>query len=128
MIQILAKDIMLKEVRTIAEDKKVALARLVMLRHNVGGLPVLDKEGKLAGMITQRDIDFAGLDISDLRVADLMTRALIKGKETTTLREIVEWMVKTGIQRIPITDNEDKLMGLVTQTSVIRAIVKHGIL
>ncbi len=128
MIQILAKDIMLKEVRTIAEDKKVALARLVMLRHNVGGLPVLDKEGKLAGMITQRDIDFAGLDISDLRVADLMTRALIKGKETTTIREIVEWMVKTGIQRIPITDNEDKLMGLVTQTSVIRAIVKHGIL
>ena len=119
---------MVKEVRTITEDKKVALARLVMLRHNVGGLPVLDKGGKLVGIITQRDIDFAGLGISDLRVADLMTSALIKGKETTTFREIVEWMVKTGIQRIPITDDDDRLVGLVTQTSVIRAIVKHGIL
>ncbi len=119
---------MVKEVRTITEDKKVALARLVMLRHNVGGLPVLDKGGKLVGIITQRDIDFAGLDISDLRVGDLMTSALIKGKETTTFRDIVEWMVKTGIQRIPITDDDDRLVGLVTQTSVIRAVVKHGIL
>jgi CBS domain-containing membrane protein len=128
MVQLLARDIMLKDVRTISEDKKVAYARLVMMRHNIGALPVLGKDRKLVGIITQRDADFAGSNISDLHVSDLMTTTLVKGKETTTLREIVEWMIKTGIQRIPITDDKDRLVGLVTQTSVIRAIAKYDIL
>lgn len=119
---------MLKDVRTISEDKKVAYARLVMMRHNIGALPVLGKDRKLVGIITQRDADFAGSNISDLHVSDLMTTTLVKGKETTTLREIVEWMIKTGIQRIPITDDKERLVGLVTQTSVIRAIAKYDIL
>lgn len=127
MVEILARDIMLRDVRTISPDKKVAYARLVMLRHNIGGLPVVDKKRKLVGIITQRDIDFAGSDISDLRVADLMTTKLIKGVETTTLREIVERMVNTGVQRVPITDAKDRLIGLVTQTSIIRAVLKQNL-
>lgn len=127
MVEILAKDIMLRDVRTISPDKKVAYARLVMLRHNIGGLPVVDKRQKLVGIITQRDIDFAGSDISDLRVADLMTTKLIKGIETTTLREIVERMVNTGVQRVPITDAKDRLIGLITQTSIIRAVLKQNL-
>ena len=127
MVEILAKDIMLRDVRTISPDKKVAYARLVMLRHNIGGLPVIDNKRKLVGIITQRDIDFAGSDISDLRVADLMTTKLIKGVETTTLHEIVERMVNTGVQRVPITDAKDRLIGLVTQTSIIRAVLKQSL-
>jgi CBS domain-containing protein len=127
MVEILAKDIMLRDVRTISPDKKVAYARLVMLRHNIGGLPVIDNKRKLVGIITQRDIDFAGSDISDLLVADLMTTRLIKGVGATTLHEIVERMVNTGVQRVPITDAKDRLIGLVTQTSIIRAVMKQSL-
>ena len=58
-----------------------------------------------------------------LLVSDLMTRTLIKAKETTPLRWIVEKMIKTGIQRIPVVNEKSKLLGLVTQTCVKAGLV-----
>ena len=121
MREIVARDIMIKEVHTITQDRKVAGARLVMFRHNIGALPVVDADNVLVGIITQRDIDLAGPNVSDLLVSDLMTQTVVKAKETTSLRWIVERMIKTGIQRIPVVDNQSKLLGLVTQTTVIKA-------
>jgi CBS domain-containing protein len=128
MRDILTRDVMIKDVRTITGDRKVAYARLIMLRHNVGALPVVDDENVVLGIITQRDIDLAGADVSDLLVSDLMTRSLIKAKETTPLRWIVERMIKTGIQRIPVVNEKSKLIGLVTQTSVIKAALMYNLL
>ncbi len=119
---------MIKEVHTIAADKKVAYARLMMLRHNIGALPVVDRNRVVVGIITQRDVDLAGADVSDLIVSDLMTRSLIKAKKTTPLRWIVERMIETGIQRIPVLDESSRLLGLVTQTSVIKAALTHNLL
>ncbi len=124
----LAKDIMIKDVYTIKAGSKVALARINMMRHGVGGLPVIDEKGVLLGMITQRDIDLSGSDVSNLSVEDLMTTKLLKGNERTTLKEIVDIMVKTGIQRIPVVNDEDKLIGLVTQTSVIKHALAYNLL
>jgi|SRR5208283_3165031 len=121
MREIVARDIMIKDVHTIAQDRKVAGARLVMFRHNIGALPVVDADNILVGIITQRDIDLAGANVSNLLVSDLMTQTVVKAKETTSLRWIVERMIKTGIQRIPVVDNQSKLLGLVTQTTVIKA-------
>ena len=124
----LAKDIMIRDVYTIKIGSKVALARLKMMRHGVGGLPVVDDKETLLGMITQRDIDLAGSDVSHLPVEELMTTRLLKGNEKTTLKEIVDIMVKTGIQRIPIVDDEARLIGLVTQTSVIKHALAYNLL
>lgn len=128
MSEVVAGDIMIRNVHTVLEDRKVAFARLMMLRNNIGALPVVDRKNTLVGIVTQRDIDLAGIDISDLMVSDLMTRTLIKAKETTPLRWIVEQMIKSGIQRIPIVDDKSKLLGLVTQTSVIKAALMYNLL
>jgi CBS domain-containing protein len=128
MRDIIARDIMIKGVLTITADRKVAYARLIMLRHNVGALPVVDDANVLLGIITQRAIDLAGADVSDLLVSDLMTRSLVKAKESITLRWIVEKMIKTGLQRIPVIDEKSKLLGLVTQTTVIKAALMYNLL
>lgn len=128
MSEVVAGDIMIKNVHTVLEDRKVAYARLMMLRNNIGALPVVDRKNALVGIITQRDIDLAGVDTSDLLVSDLMTRTLIKAKETTPLRWVVEQMIKTGIQRIPVVDEKSKLLGLVTQTCVIKAALMYSLL
>jgi len=119
---------MIKDVHTVSADRKVAFARLMMLRHNIGALPVVDDKRVLVGIITQRDIDLAGSDVSDLLVSDLMTRSLVKANEATPLRWIVEQMIKTGIQRIPVVDGDSRLLGLVTQTSVIKASLMYNLL
>ena len=108
MKEYLARDIMIKDLYTIKSSSKVGLARLKMMRHGVGGLPVVNGKETLLGMITLRDIDLAGLDVSNLTVEDLMTTNLVKGNESTTLKQIVELMVKTGVQRIPIVDKKER--------------------
>ena len=128
MPDLLARDVMITDVITVAGESKLAFARLIMLRHNIGALPVVDRNNVVVGIITQRDIDLAGEGVSDLLVLDLMTRSLIKAKTTTPLRWIAEKMIKTGIQRIPVVDERSKLLGLVTQTCVIKAAFVHRLL
>ena len=116
------KDVMIADVYTIHPNQRVALARLRMLRYGVGALPVVEQDGTLIGILTLRDIDLAGSDIRELLVKDLMTSELITRKKDALISDIVDIMLKTGIQRIPIVNDENKLIGLVTQTTVIRSI------
>jgi IMP dehydrogenase len=124
MSDVLVRDIMIKDVRTVDPDDKIALARRKMLRHGVGGLPVVKEDNTLVGIITLRDISFTGTmgDIMTLAVKDLMTKNnLITRGRDTPLTEIADIMISTGIQRVPIVDKNEKLMGLVTQSILIRA-------
>jgi CBS domain-containing membrane protein len=115
---------MIRDIFTIHPKQRVALARLRMLRHSVGALPVVDEENRLQGIVTLRDIDLAGNEAGSLFVSDLMTTKLKTGLEDTPILTIVETMLKTGIQRIPIVDPNNRLIGLVTQTTVIRTMKK----
>ena len=124
MDHILAKDVMIRDIYTIHPIQRVALARLRMLRHGVGALPVVDKDNGLQGIVTLRDIDLAGNEAGSLLVEDLMTTQLKTGFEDTPILTIVETMLKTGIQRIPIVDSNNRLIGLITQTTVIRTMKK----
>ncbi len=114
-----AKDIMVRDVFTIGGKAKVVLARLKMLRYSIGCLPVVDRSGRLKGIITLRDIELAGNDISSITVEDLMSKDLVTCAEDTGVKELVDIMINTGIQRIPVVKNK-KLVGLVTQTSIIK--------
>jgi len=116
------EDVMITEVLTVHPDRRVALARLRMLRYGVGALPVVKKDGTLIGILTLRDIDLAGSDIHELRVKNLMTSELITRKKDALISDVVDIMINTGIQRIPIVDDDNKLIGLVTQATVIRRI------
>ncbi len=115
-----ARDTMVQNVHTIGPNQKVALARLKMLRHGVGALPVVDADGALLGIVTLRDIDLAGHDVADMRVEELMSRELVTCAPETSLRHIADEMVRTGIQRIPVVNGRGKLVGLVTQTTLIK--------
>lgn len=116
------KDIMITDIYTIHSEDRVALARLRMLRYGVGALPVVNENGILVGILTLRDVDLAGPESLVLPVRELMTRDLITRKKDALLGEIVDIMRETGIQRIPILDEKEKLIGLVTQSTVIRSI------
>lgn len=124
MDHILAKDVMIRDIYTIHPTQRVALARLRMLRHGIGALPVVDKDNRLQGIITLRDIDLAGTEAVSLLVVDLMTTILKTGFADTPILTIVETMLNTGIQRIPIVNSKNRLIGLVTQTTVIRTMKK----
>jgi len=113
------QDIMIIDVQTISSNDLIAAAKLKMMRSNVGGLPVLDNE-RLVGIITHRDILLAGGEALGLKVEELMSKNLRVVEPTTSIKEIVKIMNDEGYQRIPVVQ-DGKLMGLVTQSSIIRA-------
>lgn len=110
-----------EEVITIGPEENVATAKLRMSRNNIGGLPVIDSENKLLGFITLRDLYITPV-LSDLLVKDLMSEDLVTAKPDSSIKEISNKMITTGIQRIPIIDEEGKLIGLVTQSSMIKVL------
>ncbi len=118
-----AEDIMLTEVVTAAPDDALAMARLKMMRHGVGGLPVVER-GRLVGIVTHRDVTLVGERESGLKVRDIMTSEVLIVTRQTPLRDILLIMKKTGYQRLPVVD-DGRLIGLVTQSCVISALAER---
>lgn len=118
---LVAEEIMIEEVHVTSRTDVVASAKLKMMRCNVGGLPVVD-EGKLVGMITHRDILLAGGEALILKVDDLMSKDLMVADMKTPIMEITKIMADKGYQRIPVINDHGDLMGLITQSSLIRAL------
>lgn len=115
-----ARDIMIHDVHVTTPSDLVAAAKLKMMRCNVGGLPVIDEE-KLMGIITHRDILLAGGEALGLKVNDLMSKDLMVVNMDTPIKDITRIMVEKGYQRIPVVE-DGKLVGLITQSSLIRAV------
>lgn len=78
--------------------------------YQFAGFPILDRDDKLTGILTTRDVKF--LTDMDVPVSEVMTRDLIVGKEGTTTAEAFEIMVENRIGKLPIVDDQWNLTGL----------------
>ncbi len=88
-------------------------AKALMARFKISGLPVVDEEGKLIGIITNRDVKYH--ENLDGRVEDLMTKEnLITSDKNTTLETAKQVLLENRVEKLPIVDDEFKLVGLIT--------------
>jgi len=97
----------------IGPDAAVSEADALMAEYHISGVPVVDENQTLIGIITNRDMRF----ISDmtLKVSEVMTPSpLVTAKEGTTLEDAAKVMQKHKIEKLPIVDDNDKLIGLIT--------------
>jgi IMP dehydrogenase len=97
----------------IAPDKTVADADYLMGEYKISGVPVVDDNMVLLGIITNRDMRF----ITDMSatIEDVMTKApLVTAKPGITLEEAAKILQEHKIEKLPIVDEENKLQGLVT--------------
>ncbi len=97
----------------IGPDAAVSEADALMAEYHISGVPVVDADQTLIGIITNRDMRF----ISDmtLKVSEVMTAApLVTAKEGTTLEDAAKVMQQHKIEKLPIVDDSDKLIGLIT--------------
>ncbi len=93
----------------------------LLLKNRVGGMPIVDREDRVIGILTERDVlhylsshkDFDGV------VSDFMTRGVITAEPDTTIREAMRTMVDKGIRRLPII-RDGILMGLLTSTTLLQ--------
>jgi len=97
----------------IGPEEPVGEAERLMAEYHISGVPVVDKDQKLIGIITNRDMRFI-TDMS-LIVKEVMTPApLVTAGQGTTLEEAAKVLQEHKIEKLPIVDDEDKLIGLIT--------------
>jgi CBS domain-containing protein len=92
----------------------------LMTEHNIGGLPVVDDEGKIWAIVTERDVInlFTG-KLGGVKVEEAMSQKVLATNPSTTIFEAVKTMTTQGFRRLPIISDK-KLVGIVTVMDVLR--------
>lgn len=98
---------------TLGKDATILDARNLMRKHKIGGIPIVDNSGLLIGIVTNRDLRFE----SELtrKLGEIMTSEnLVTGKEGTNLKQAEEILQTYKVEKLPIVDKKNKLVGLIT--------------
>jgi IMP dehydrogenase len=105
---------------TIKRDKTVADALELMSEYKIGGIPVVDDGGYLVGIVTNRDLRFEKK--FGRAIAEVMTSEnLITTNQTTDLESAVDILQRHKIEKLPVVDKNNKLIGLVTYKDITKA-------
>jgi len=147
----LAREIMSREVISISPEEKVDEAARILVENKISGLPVVDANKHVVGIITEKDLIIRASELkvpfyitlfdgiiflenpirfnNDVKkyiatqVKDAMTRKVFVVEEDTPVSEIVEIMQKRAINRVPVVRN-DKLVGIITRNDILKSLVK----
>ncbi|CAM4234199.1 IMP dehydrogenase [Gillisia hiemivivida] len=108
---------------TLPLSAKVIDAKNNMREHSIGGIPIIDEDGKLLGIVTNRDLRFE--KNNDRPIAEVMTSEnLVTVSEGTSLEEAEVILQKNKIEKLPVVNDQDKLIGLITFRDITKLTLK----
>lgn len=111
------RDLMTQSVVTITPGESAALAARLLARHNVGALPVCGEDGRLRGIVTDRDIVLrcvaAEEDPGHTCVRDIMSRNCATVEPGDDAREATRMMASAQVRRLPVTQ-EGRVVGMIS--------------
>jgi CBS domain-containing protein len=149
----LAKDVMTRDVITVRPEDKVDKAVQILVDNRISGVPVVDENRHVVGIITEKDLMIKASELkvpfyvtlfdsiifldNPLRfnneikkytavlVKDAMTSKVIAVEEDTPISEIVAVMQKRRINRVPVL-RHDKLIGIITRNDIMKSMVNRN--
>src|SRR5437588_12909665 len=116
----IARDIMTRKVCTIHPDASAQEAAQLLDQMRISGLPVIDEDGKIIGIITEADI-ISKVNREGLCVADIMSHELLVVNEETPVSEIAMLLTERKIKRVPVVQ-DGKLVGIVSRADIVHAV------
>lgn len=152
MAELFAKDIMTKKVITINKNASISELSEILIKNNISGSPVVDDDGNLVGIVTEGDIIVQDTELLfpkyfklldsiiyleslnkfkknlkkhlGTKVEDIMTTKVKVVKEDTPVGNIADVMVKNNINRVPVVDEENNIVGIITRADIIKSMLK----
>jgi IMP dehydrogenase len=97
---------------TLPDTATLREATNLMNRFRVSGIPIVDPDGRLVGILTNRDLQFERS--LDRPVAEAMTKNLVTAPQGTTLDEAERILAKHRVEKLPVVDGDHRLKGLIT--------------
>lgn len=111
----LVSELMTDSVISIAPDEPASLAARLLFRHNIGAIPVCSEDGRLRGIVTDRDIVLrcvaAENDPETTPVREIMSRGLVTVSPSDDVREAARQMAESQVRRLPVVES-GKLIGM----------------
>jgi IMP dehydrogenase len=114
-----AENVMILDPITIGLDATVAEAMNLMAEYSIGGIPVVDKNGVLKGIVTTRDLRFE--NNRKRKITEVMTINLITTNHETSLDAAARILQKHKIEKLPMVDEAGKLTGLMTYKDITKS-------
>lgn len=110
---------MIQDPVTVHETAVVGDALRLMAENKIGGIPVVDGNGKLAGIVTNRDLRFE--KVMDRPIKEVMTSEnLVVAKEGTDLKQAEQILQNHKIEKLPVVNGDNLLVGLITYKDIIK--------
>ncbi len=143
--KIAASEVMTKDVITVKKDADIHEVSRLLSENRISGLPVVDNENRVIGIITEADVlSMAGMKrghtFKDIirhilgeplperkegeRVEDVMTSPSITATPNADIREVAGILNEKRIKRLPVIDEEGKLVGIISRADIVRAMGK----
>ncbi|HOX05192.1 MAG TPA: IMP dehydrogenase [Planctomycetota bacterium] len=101
---------------TLSPEDNISRVRELMRAHNISGLPVVDGDKKVVGILTRRDLRFE--ESGTTRVKDVMTRRLVTAPPGTTLDQAEGILNKNKVEKLLLVDGDGRLAGLITRRDI----------
>jgi CBS-domain-containing membrane protein len=117
-------EVMTKKPVCCLPDDFVSEAAELMKKEQVGSIPIIEDEQtrKLVGIVTDRDLTIRivaeGLDAKSTKVESIMTRNVVTCSAEDDLQKAVDTMSKHQLRRIPVVDEDNKILGIIAQADV----------
>ena len=119
----LVKELMSNAPVILEPEESAAVAARLMRERNIGALPVCDAEGRLVGMLTDRDIVTrcvaAGSNAAETPVRDIMSNGAVTAETDEPLEKALERMQREQVRRLPVTQ-DGRLVGMLSIADVAR--------
>lgn len=144
----LVKDIMTKNVITVKKDASICEIAQTIVDHDISGLPVVDEEGKVCGIVSEGDlvrkefapelpdelcilgavIYYSGLreyqdafrKIAAISAEQLMTKKVVAVHEDDDVSKVAKIMYDKHVKRVPVLDGEKHLLGIVSRRDIVK--------
>ena len=118
------EQMMARDVKNVRDDEPLVRAVQLMWEHDIGCLPVLDRQGGLVGMITDRDAVMAayhqGKRLDEIIIRGVMSQKVQSCQPTDSLESAAATMKKAQVRRLPVVNKKGVLVGMLALTDLSR--------
>lgn len=146
--QIMVRNLMSRDVVTVNPDTSLKEAAQILLQHRISGLPVIDNNQKLVGIVTEADF-LTAIGIpghqpthsvwhtlesmfkhkpqprrATATVATIMVKDIITIQEDKTLHEVIETMKQYHIKRLLVTNEQQQVKGIITRSNLVKVLLQ----
>lgn len=125
-----AEEWMSRNVQTCTPETSMAEAAQKMWAADCGVLPVVGRDGRVVGMITDRDIcmgaHFQGKRLADMGVADSMSRSVFACQSSDSIEEVIRRMGDSQVRRVPVLGTDGRPVGIISLNDLARRLLSLG--